>query len=157
MAGLDLEDMSVSLTRELLRLPPWEAIIEMINRRYHMTIDPLATHLVALEEMSDNRLEITIALFPSASSRNMLPPTKKMTVVYERLDLARFFGSSVSMGLPNRPVSTLDITQWLTQLTGVVFDKNDVIHEMIPIDDDTYQLNAHPRSLRWVGGLTIVL
>lgn len=145
----------MSLTRELLRLPPWEAIIRMINRRYTMSIDPQCATLVELEELTDNRMEITLALHPSASLRNLMPPTQQMTVVYERLDLSRFFDGPITLSFTTSPTTTLDLTRKLTELTGVVFGKNDVMHEVIPIDQSSYTLRAHPRSLRWVGELTI--
>jgi len=144
----------VSLTRDLLRLPPWEAIIELINRRYHMTIDPNMTSLVALDPMDDDRMEITLALRPSTILYNLLPPTRQMTVIYRRLDLNRFFGGPVIIPAEQAMTSTIELTKYLTQRTGVVFDKDDVIHEMIP-PGEAYAMKAHPRSLRWVGELSI--
>ncbi len=147
----------MSLTRDLLRLPPWEAIIEMINRRYHMSIDPQSAQLVELDPLDDDRMEITLALKPSNTLRNLLPPTQQMTVIYRRLDLNRFFGGPLTLPPDSTIVSTLDLTHYLTQRTGVVFDKDDVIHEMIPVGVSPYILKAHPRSIRWVGELTINL
>lgn len=144
----------MSLTRDLLRLPPWEAVIELINRRYHMTIDPYTTSLVALDPMAEDRIEITLALRPSTILNNLLPPTQQMTVIYRRLDMERFFRGPITIPT-NQPMgSTIELINYLTRRTGVVFDKDDVIHEMIP-PGETYALKAHPRSLRWVGELTV--
>lgn len=144
-------------TRELLRLPPWEALIEAVNYHLQLTLDARSTRLVELDLLTDDRIEVTLAFNTSTSLRNLLPPTQQITVVYQRLDIGRFFGYALVLPPDTVFPSTVELTKYITQRTGVVFDKDDVIHEMIPVGSSPYQLQAHPRSLRWVGTLTINL
>jgi len=147
----------MNTTETLLQYPPWEALIRMVNHHYRMTIDPRMAELVEQETLSDNRLEVTLALKPSTSLRNLLPPTEQLTVVYQRLNLGTYFGGTYSLTGSEYPDTTLKITRQLGNDYGIVFDRDDVFHETIPVGLNTYTLKAHPRSLRWVGELEITL
>jgi len=147
----------MNTTETLLQYPPWEALIRMVNHHYRMTIDPRMAKLVEQETLSDNRLEVTLALKPSGSLRNLLPPTEQITVVYQLLDLGTYFGGTFTIVDRAYPDTTLTVVDQLSETFGVVFDRDDILHETIPMGLTTYTLKAHPRSLRWVGSLDISL
>lgn len=147
----------MEFTKELLGLHPWEALIEMINRHYTKALDPAYVTLVTIDQLTDEKIFITLALHPSTSLHNQLPPEELLSVVVTRLDLQRFFKGPVSMVFTRRPVTTLDITRRILDQTGIVFDKDDVVNEVVPTGATNYLLKAHPRSMRWIGQLSITL
>lgn len=148
-------------TRELLSLPPWEALVSMINAEYGFSLDYQTTHLYALEPLDDNQMELTIQVRRSKAWHNLLPQVDQYTFQYRRLDLGTFFnadGKALVLDDSRQFTTTVDLMEEISTRTGVYFDIDDVYHEPLPNGRVIeYTIRAHPRSLRWVGELTVTL
>lgn len=139
---------------DYLALDPWEALIEIINQKYFLELDSATTKLVQFTPEGGTRTAIRLAAHRSARAGNLLPPSFERTFHYERIDLMAYFGTT-PIEIPNlrAPVSTHTLIERLSTQTGVVFDRNDFVNEIITSDAELadYTLLANPRSLRWVG------
>lgn len=139
---------------DYLKLTPWDALIEMVNQKYLVNLDSKATELLDFTPGVGTETSITLKIQRSNAQGNLLPNFDQRTFTYSRLDLASYFASNpVNLTGFKVPVSTYSIIKRITQLTGIQFDHNDFINEVI--HDETvlanFELTAHPRSLRWVG------
>jgi hypothetical protein len=150
----------MNTTAEYLRFPPWEALVEMINQKHFVQLNPKVTQLAGLVALGDTLTEVTVKATRSAHPGNLLPAFTQGTYRYHRLNLGQYFQS---LGIPlvvtglRLPVSSWELVQWLQDITGVVFDLSDVLVERVTTvqQAQAVRLQAHPRSLRWVGELVL--
>lgn len=140
-------------TRDYLRLPPWEALLEIVNDTHNLVLSPHTTTLRNMEVVDTETVEVTLSVNRSTSHRQLLPPFDEHVFQYQRLDLTRFFRVNTPVTVPDVPLTTKDLVRVLTDRTGVVFDINDFRHQSLDGVTPPYTLKAHPRSLRWVGQL----
>jgi hypothetical protein len=152
--------VNITPSDRYLEESPWEAFIMMVNDQYHFQLFPETTTLVGIESLANNRVEVTIASQRSRSLRNLLPSLEQFTFVLTLIDLSTYFGGALSIPASELTTpSTMTIVNWLqTNINAIPFYKDDIIHEEIDLPlPVTYVLNAHPRSLRWSGSVTITL
>lgn len=148
-------------TADYLRLPPWEALIRMINHRYYLDLHPNTTTLVDFQPRDGSEVSVTLRAQRSGVHGNLLPAFSEETFVYRRLDLATFFqqnGPVVVDGL-HLPTTTEAVLAVLAARHEVVFDRNDVVYETIDSLEQAspYRLRAQPHSLRWYGEVAVTL
>lgn len=143
-------------TADYLKLEPWEALIEIVNNRYLLELDSARTKLLEFTPGVGTQTSIKLSTQRSGAVGNLLPSFSERTFSYDRLDLTTYFGSApVVIAGVKPPVSTYALTQVLSAQTGIKFSPNDFINEIIETDAQlaNYELEAHPRSLRWVGSV----
>lgn len=144
------------VTDDYLKLDPWEALIRIINDRYHLELDTKTTTMVSFEVGTGTRTSIRLSRKRSDSPRNLLPEFTERTFHYSRIDLESYFGSEpIVVSDIALPTSTSTLIKQLSTASGVVFSHNDFINDFIETDEELegYVLQAHPKSLRWVGSL----
>lgn len=145
-------------TNEYLKYKPWDALITIINHRYRLSLDTETTELVAFTPKEGTRTDITLRAKRSTSERNLLPQMGERTFSYDRLDIGSYFGGdSLTISGVRPPISSYELVQKLSEMYDVVFSPDDFINEIIMDDDElaNYTLTASPRSLRWVGSVSI--
>lgn len=145
-------------TTDYLKLSPWEALIEIINQKYFLDLDSATTKMLAFTPGVGTRTAIQLSADRSTRPGNLLPPSMNRTFHYDRLDLTAYFGADpVVIPGVRAPISTHTLVTRLSAQTGIVFDKNDFVNEIVMTDAQLadYTLLAHPRSLRWVGTLRL--
>lgn len=151
---------------DLLATPPWEALINVVNHRYVLGLDPNTTRLVAFTPVSGTTTDVTLSASRTSAAWNLLPAFDQQTFGYERLDLATHYPDGTVTLDPTGWTTSADMVDALSNQTGVVFDDRDFTHEELPwVNDDgtvetvpeTYQLSAGPWSLRWIGRVVVTL
>jgi hypothetical protein len=148
-------------TRDYLTLPPWEALVQMVNDQTYAQLNPLTTSLVSITSLGGRSVEVVIAAARSTSEFNILPVYPDTTFHYDRLDLAAEFKQGVPVNINGYrlPLSTVDLMNDVGARNGIAFDVGDFLHQRL----ETYTpgaevvLQAHPESLRWVGSLKLRL
>lgn len=148
-------------TQYYLSLDPWSALVQMINDTYVFQLFPGSTKLVSMTSV--NRLTTTFEIehVQSTDPANSMPPVTRTTFTFDRLDAQLFFKNApvISIRDIRMPFSTVDILDWISERTGIVFAPDDFLHETFTAftGNDTVTVTANPQSLRWVGQLRISL
>ena len=145
-------------TSYYLTLPPLDAIVEIINQKYGMSLRVDNTTISNVTKVDEAIIQFFLDGNQSSSARDIAPHITPQVFQLERLNLGLYFGSYVDLSTIGSfaPTSTVDIGQWLSDQTNIFFGFDDFINEEIdPTDFVTngYVLRAHPRSLRWHGYL----
>lgn len=148
-------------TRDYLTLPPWDALVQMVNDQTFAQLNPLTTSLKSFKSLGGKSVEVVLAAARSTSEFNILPVYPDSTFAYDRLDLATHFHQLAPTNISGYrlPLSTVDLLTDIGLRNGIVFDVGDFIHQRIEVYSPGAELvlEAHPDSLRWVGSLRLRL
>lgn len=148
-------------TQDYMRLPPWEALIRLVNQTHQLRLHPATTRLHALTDLGAGLTEVTLTTQRNRYPHSLLPPFSEQSFRYRRADLTQFFQVAERAKLSGLrlPCTTREVVAQLSALTGVVFDRNDFINEDLEtyVQAHQYVLRASPHSLRWVGALPLHL
>lgn len=148
-------------TRDYLTLPPWEALVQMVNDQTYAQLNPLTTSLKSVKSLGGRSVEVVIAAARSTSEFNILPIYPDTTFLYDRLDLAAEFKQGVVTNISGYrlPLSTVDLLNDVGVRNGIAFDVGDFLHQRLDVYTPGAEvvLEAHPESLRWVGVLKLRL
>lgn len=144
---------------EYLETPPWEAFIQMVNDYYPLELNPTLTDLCSIERISGEKTRVTLSISRYRHRDQLLPPFTVRAINYYRLDLSTFFTGRLTLPLKldKAPVTTRDIVDVIGAQLKIVFDRNDFKHKLIEPGSKSVTLEAHPRSLRWVGAIDLPL
>lgn len=150
--------MSDRLT-DYLSLPPWEALIQMVNDYHALDLNPKLAKLVSMNHVDKDTVKVTIASPRSQRGNVALPPFDYRVVTYHRLDIETFFGEFIQepFVVSQYPATTKRITDELSRRSNVKFDINDFRHYIIQDFQDRIYLEAFPGSLRWTGKVVLTL
>lgn len=137
---------------QLLKYTPFEALLIAYNEQHGTTLNP---RYVALDSvLSSNGRNATVRLKARADLPNQ--EEKKFTnqgdIIIERLNIGELFNEPFYLRYAGRIVAR-DVATAITKVTGVVFDENDFIEDIITVSNN--KLKASPNSLRWYGEMTI--
>lgn len=148
------------MTRPLLdylSVPPWEALLQLVNDNCGLDLEPHSTVLMSLESLSDDG-ETKVTLTAPKTDNTLRPPFSYRVFKYYRLNLAEVL-SGYDGGFidpDNVVVDTRWVVNWLSAKTGIPFDINDYQHVTVK-NMETFTLKAHPMSLRWYGEISMTI
>lgn len=145
--------MKFFTTEKLLTFTPESATLIAINERVGTTLHP---SYVKIGEVTDAvgllaRVEIeALTTLPNSEEHRF---SNKGWVTIDRIDISAFFGGQFAVEYDGK-ISSLDVARLITSRTGILFDERDFVESVLT--EQSNKLVASPRSLRWVGELTIV-
>lgn len=144
---------------EYLETPPWEAFIQMVNDYYPLELNPTLTDLCSIEAIAGEKTRVTLSISRYRHRDQLLPPFTVRAINYYRLDLSTFFTERLTLplALPKAPLTTRDVVDLISAKLNIAFDRNDFKHKLIDNGSKSVTLEAHPRSLRWIGSITLPL
>lgn len=77
---------------------------------------------------------------------------------YNRIDIQEYCNGLLDDFRPELPISTYDLLDQISQLTGIEFEIQDIVNETITRSMSVqYTIRAKQESLRWVGQITVQL
>lgn len=148
------------MTRPLmdyLSVPPWEALLQLVNDNCGLDLKPHSTTLMSLESISEDG-ETKVTLTAPRTDNTLRPPFAYRVFKYYRLNLAEVF-SDFNGGFIDPDSTVVDtrwVLKWLFSKTGIKFGINDCQHTTVK-NMETFTLKAHPMSLRWYGEITMTI
>ena len=147
------------MTKDYLQAAPWDALIARINDLYQTELEPFTTKLIELESQGGTRTRVVIGPNQTASETNTAPLIARTEYFYERLDLASFFkGPSIKqLGGFTLPTDTFKILDAISELNDIKFTLNDFVHVQYDAYGQIFQLEANPKSMRFVGSVQFQL
>lgn len=149
----------MSTADRYLLIDPFEALILMINDKFGFTMRPEVARLVSTTVLEPSgRLQVTIDAKQKDTHRNIARIPTVNTFIYHRLELGPFFGGYITQAEVSglNPQTTRDIQDFLESNYSVKFFTNDLVHQKIQSFTPNFTLFAHPKSLRWMGGLGFI-
>lgn len=142
----------------LLHLTPTRALMAIIGVNNGVEIDDDALEISNIRSLGDRLTKVDLQVRKHRNLHSNLPLVGTTEFTYNRLDIGTFFnGVNIDITL-NLPTNTNTLVSVLSNYYGYVFDNTDFVIELIDSTNaHQYRLKASPRSIRWVGELTIDL
>lgn len=142
----------------LLQLTPTKALLEIAGARNNVTLREDIIQITDVTALVGRQTQVTLKVRKSFDPFAPVPFEGQSTFIYNRLDLGTFFqGVKINLTL-DLPTITSHLVDILAAEYGYVFDSDDFYEELITVSNaHGYVLRATPRSLRWVGQLTVNL
>ncbi len=146
--------MNYFTTEKLLTYDPVSALVISINQKLGSSLNP--AYLTVGEVTNPNGLLATVEIAASEIAPNAQEKrfSGKGTVTIDRIDIGSFFGGRYAIEYDGA-ITSYDVARTITAQTGILFDDRDLTDQVITGVSNKMKVN--PRSLRWVGELTIVL
>ncbi len=144
--------MSNFSLEQLLQWPPVEALMIAYNDKFGTQLNPRYVEIVHVIPGDDGQAVVKLKardVLPNAEDRRFF---NSGSFSIQRLDLGALFDNVFVIEQLDRIMSR-DVARIITQRTGVVFDANDFIEDILTPENNV--LRASPYSLRWYGELTI--
>lgn len=145
--------MSNFSLEQLLQWSPLEALLIAYNDKFGTQLNPRYVELVHVIPDDAGRAIVKLkarGVLPNADDQRFF---NSGSFSIQRLDLGELFDSVFAIEQFDRIMSR-DVARIITQRTGVVFDENDFIEDILTPENNILQVS--PYSLRWHGQLTIV-
>ena len=140
-------------------LPPLEGVLRAVNFQYGGDYDPTRTDVVQVVYRADTRLDLTFHEHRSQGPQQLRPGGEDRTFTVDRFSLNTEYPEDVEVRLDHLtfPITTNDLAEVLTVVTGVSFAPDDFAPAQwaIPTASGRYPLTANPESFRWLGGMTV--
>jgi hypothetical protein len=145
--------MSFFTTEKLLTYLPINALLIATNEKLGLSLHP--SYVSVGEVTAPNGLLATVEITARDEEPNSLEKrfSGKGTVTIDRINIATFFGGPYSIKYDGA-ISSFDVARIITEQTGILFDDRDFPDAIITAQSN--KLVVSPRSLRWVGELTII-
>lgn len=142
----------------LLQLTPTKALLEIAGARNNVTLREDIIQIADVTALVGRQTQVTLKVRKSFDPFAPVPFEGSSIFIYNRLDLGTFFeGVKINLTL-DLPATTSHLIDILSAEYGYVFDSDDFYEEVITVANaHGYVLRATPRSLRWVGELTVNL
>lgn len=146
--------MDYFTTEKLLTYAPVSALLIAVNEKLGTSLHP--SYVTVGEVTAPNGLLATVEISASAEVPNSQEKrfSGKGTVTIDRIDIGPFFGGQYAVKYDGA-ITSYDVARLITDQTGILFDERDFPDSVITAQSN--KLKVSPRSLRWVGELTIVL
>lgn len=142
----------------LLQLSPTRALIEILGVRNGVDLSDDTLEILDITAMTGRVTQVTLQVRKNRDMFTSLPLKGSVVFTYNRLDLAEYFSQTQLTIKLALPTTTRTVMEVLTNYYGYQFDSADFVVERIDENNaHQYQLKATPRSLRWVGSLTLDL
>lgn len=146
--------MKYFTTEKLLTYSPTDALLIAINEKLGTSLHP--SYVKVSEVTNPNGLLATVEVTASDVAPNSQDHrfSGKGSVTIDRIDIGPFFGGQYVIEYDGA-IASYDVARTITAQTGILFDERDFTDQVIT--GVSNKLKVSPRSLRWVGELTIVL
>jgi hypothetical protein len=136
----------------LLTMSPEEALLIRINEVLGISLNPRYVKIGDVIMSDGAYLDIVIKARDDNPEATQFV-TGECVVKIERLDITEVFGPVVNVEYDGK-ISAYDIGRILEQRTGIVFDENDFIDQVITPVNNTLFINSISR--RWFGQITVL-
>lgn len=142
----------------LLHMTPTAALLEIASSRNNVMLREDIIDIRDVTPLVGRQTQVKLKVRKSFDPFAPVPFTGESIFIYNRLDLGTFF-ESVKINLTlDLPTTTSQLVEIMAAEYGYVFDDDDFYEEVITVSNaHGYVLRATPRSLRWVGQLTVNL
>lgn len=147
------------ITRDYLKVSPWQAVIDMINDKYNFQLQAGIVKLKTMTALGPKRTQVEIIPNRSTDPANLMPEITQTIFTYDRLNCTEFFRNTVAVNISGLklPITTFDVLKVIGDKNEIVFDVNDFIHQTFDhysaTGETDFVMQADKRSLRWVGSL----
>lgn len=138
---------------QLLKYSPFEAMLIAYNDEHGTTLNPRYVMLDRIVSSSGPEITVRLKARPDTPNREEKKFSNQGDITVRRLNLSDLFDEPFYLPYSGRIVSG-DVATAITKVTGIVFDENDFVEDIITVDNTT--LRASPNSLRWYGEMTIL-
>lgn len=138
---------------KLLTFPPANALLIATNDALGTSLHP--DYVVVGEVYDADGMTAKVDITSRTVEPNSLEKrfSNKGFVTIDRMDIGTFFDGSYTIEFDGS-IASQDVSRIISEATGIVFDERDFLESVItPLSN---KLVASPRSLRWVGELTIL-
>ncbi|MCY1285786.1 hypothetical protein D9M68_17900 [compost metagenome] len=144
--------MSNFTLTQLLQMTPLEALLIAYNETHGTQLNPRFVEVDRVIGSTGQQLSVRLKARSNISSREHQRFIGSGEFVVNRLNLSDLFTTPVQIPY-SEAISSPDVGRNITQITGIVFDDNDFVKDVITVDNNVIQ--AHPESLRWYGEMTV--
>ncbi len=138
---------------QLLRWPPYEALLIAYNEQYGTSLNPRYVDLGEVIGGEGPQVRVNLKAsqgLPNSDERQVI---NQGIITVNRLDIGAMFAGVVNIPYSGQIVSH-DVARILTQRSGIVFDRSDFLDVVLTPEDNI--LKPAPQSLRWYGQLTVL-
>lgn len=144
--------MSNFTLTQLLQMPPLDALLVAYNDVHGTQLNPRFVEVEQIGPSVGPDLTVRISARTGLSNREFQRFTGTGTFTVTRLNLADLFTAPVIIPF-SEAIASPDVGRNITQITGIVFDDNDFIKDVITSENTV--VRAHPDSLRWYGEMSV--
>lgn len=145
--------MNYFTTEKLLTYPPVNALLIATNEKLGLSLHPSYVAVGEVYEPVGLLAKVEISSRTEVPNSEELRFTGKGWVVIDRIDISTFFDGQYAVTYDGA-ITSYDVARIITEQTGILFDERDFPDTVITAQSN--KLVVSPRSLRWVGELTIV-
>ncbi|MNP89219.1 hypothetical protein D3C85_16230 [compost metagenome] len=136
----------------LLKYDPFEALLIAYNDVHGTSLNPRYVMLDSVTPSLGRDVTVRLKARPDIPNEEEKKFSNVGEITVRRLDLTALFGEQFELEHVGEVVSH-DVAKVIARVTGIVFDQNDFIDDVITIENNV--LKASPVSLRWHGTLVI--
>jgi len=141
-----------------LRLTPKDALNAMLVYENDFKQPVYGLEPSEPEVVSGVRTKVKLTGHTPVASDDPYPYTGSTEFTYNRLDVQSILDGLLADYRPELPTTTQVLLEELHQITGIVFDVSDFVHETVTrTSSQAFKLKAKIESLRWHGNITIKL
>lgn len=144
--------MSTFALSDLLKYPPEEAMFIAFNIISGTNLNP--RYIMVSERTPSTTAKMRVKIKARECGEGEEVHAKgEGSILVNRLNLNDFFNGEVKVPFDGR-ITSMDVANIINQRTGIVFDSDDFIEEIIEEQGGT--LKASPISLRWFGEVAVI-
>jgi hypothetical protein len=133
-------------------MPPLDALMVAYNDVHGTQLNPRFIELDRVTGSTEQQITVRLKARSHISSREHQRFVGNGEFAVNRLNLSELFTGGVQIPF-SEAISSPDVGRNITQITGIVFDDNDFVKDVITVENNV--IRAHPDSLRWYGELTV--
>lgn len=140
--------MNYFTTEKLLTYPPVSALLIAANQKLGLSLHP--SYVIVGEVYEPNGLLAKVEVAARTEEGRF---SNKGWLTIDRIDIGTFFDGQYVVTYDGA-ITSYDVARIITEQTGILFDERDFPDSVITPQSN--KLVVSPRSLRWVGELTII-
>lgn len=144
--------MSNFTLTQLLQLPPIDAMLIAYNEEHGTQLNPRFVEVDEINGSTGPSITVRLKARPDLPNKDLQRFNGVGTITVNRLNLADLFTTPFSIEF-SEAIASPDVGRNITQITGIVFDDNDFVKDVITAENPV--VRAHPDSLRWYGELIV--
>lgn len=137
---------------QLLQMSPFEAMLIAYNEEHGTQLNPRFIAIDQILSSDGPTLSLRLKARTDLPNKDDQRFSNACIITVERLNFADLFTAPFIVPY-GEAITSFDVGRNITQKTGVVFDENDFISDVITPDNPIVRAGLH--SLRWYGELTV--
>lgn len=145
--------MNYFTTEKLLTYPPVSALLIAANQKLGLSLHPSYVTVGEVYEPNGLLAKVEVAARTEVPNSEEGRFSNKGWLTIDRIDIGTFFDGQYVVTYDGA-ITSYDVARIITEQTGILFDERDFPDSVITPQSN--KLVVSPRSLRWVGELTII-